>query len=455
MMKRMMVVRMEMKQSHRMRIVKENWLSILLVGVLVLIVGVGLLVKIGVERAAAEEVAAKFPDRGVPRMNIALNGVTLQEINAGSKEVKYEGNELSLYEGSEVREFGGVQVKGRGNSTWGQEKKPYQIKFDKRVDLFGLGKARKWCLLANYYDDSNLRNQVAVDLEKILQMDYSVDGRFVELYVDGEYLGLYYITGAIEIEKNRVDLKDEMGILIELDNIHWGNKVRYLTNNGDTLTLKDLVNSNNGEVALAKFLEKYNMLEVAIANRDYERVESLIDVDSWAKYYLLSEFSNNPDAYLSSFYMNMDGLDDVIHAGPGWDYDYAFGNQKWANWMGEKFYSPTEKMIRKQEIDYRDDCPELIFGENCDMGADLSRVMFDLMGFDEFVEVVKKVFQERMAGRNMELLSDVLKKAELIRKAASINNERWKMMDYELGLNDLLAWIQARYDYFENEYGRK
>ncbi|MBQ1528019.1 hypothetical protein IIZ77_00005, partial [Candidatus Saccharibacteria bacterium] len=64
-----------------MKMVKKNWLLVVLIGVLILIVGTGLLAKFGMERAAAEEILTKFPDRGVPRMNITLNGVTLDEIN--------------------------------------------------------------------------------------------------------------------------------------------------------------------------------------------------------------------------------------------------------------------------------------------------------------------------------------------------------------------------------------
>ena len=147
---------------------KKAWLRFLLPGVLILIVGVGLLVKFGMERAAAEEVLAQFPDRGVPRMNISLNGVTLEEINTGSKDVKYEGNELAIYEGWNINKYDDVRVKGRGNGTWMQEKKPYQIKFKKKVDLFGMGKAKKWALLANATDTSNLRTLSAFYLEKII-----------------------------------------------------------------------------------------------------------------------------------------------------------------------------------------------------------------------------------------------------------------------------------------------
>ena len=43
-----------------------------------------------------------------------------------------------------------MTIKGRGNSTWDlpTTKKPYNIKFEEKVDLFGFGKAKKWSLIA-------------------------------------------------------------------------------------------------------------------------------------------------------------------------------------------------------------------------------------------------------------------------------------------------------------------
>ena len=82
-----------------------------------------------------------------PTINITLNEITLKDINGGSKETKYEGNELVLSTDEGDSQFFDVEIKGRGNSTWGQEKKPYQIKFDQKVDLFDMGKSKNGCFL--------------------------------------------------------------------------------------------------------------------------------------------------------------------------------------------------------------------------------------------------------------------------------------------------------------------
>ena len=436
--------------------VKKDWLSFVLVGVLVLIIGVGLVAKTVIGVQLKDEALAKFPDKGVPRINIALNGISLEEINGGSKEIKYEGNELSLYEGGNVREFSEVQVKGRGNGTWTQEKKPYQIKFSEKVGLFGMGKAKKWILLANAADATNLRTRAAFCLEEMLGMKYRFRGEFVELYVNGEYEGLYYLTHAVEIGKSVVDLRDPMGVLVELDNLYyWGEDYRE-SGNGDYLVLKDAVDEGNGEMAMREFVSKYDEFERAVAEKDYDKVTELVDVESFAQYYLLSEFSVNPDAYWTSFYMYKDGVDDKIHVGPGWDFDLAFANRRWGNWMGEEFYSPERTMIRKGELLTQEEYEEMNLGGEIDWYAwsrGLSRIMFDMMEMPEFRGEVRRQYEMKMSNKVDELGERILEWTEEIERLIWRDAEKWQKGDYWEDAKKMAEWIKKRSEFFEKEYG--
>lgn len=78
-------------------------------------------------------------------------------------------------------------MKGRGNSTWGYPKKPYNIKLDSKAKLFGMEKAKSWCLIANYEDLSLLRDQIVYNLGADIGMTESPDCRSIDLYVNGEY----------------------------------------------------------------------------------------------------------------------------------------------------------------------------------------------------------------------------------------------------------------------------
>ena len=78
----------------------------------------------------------------LPKMSIRLNDVKLSEINSGNKNTKYYGNTVSLVDKESEFEWYNVEIKGRGNYTWGDVKKPYRIKFQDKVNLFGLGESK-------------------------------------------------------------------------------------------------------------------------------------------------------------------------------------------------------------------------------------------------------------------------------------------------------------------------
>lgn len=435
---------------------KRELLFVLAVGIVIWGVVIGFLLKTDLYRQEYN----KFEDRGLARINITLNGVSLEEINGGSKEVKYEGNGLTLYDDGKFESFEGVEMKGRGNWTWGieEQKKPYQIKFEDKVDLLGMGRARKWYLLANYLDASYLRNETALYVADMLGMRYSYDGEYVELYVDGDYRGLYYLTRAVEVGKGTVDLKNPLGVLVELDNIYGQTEDYYKTGNGDTMVVKDAVNKDLKKEAMESFLKSYNRFELAVQEGDYAMVEELVDVESMAQYYLLSEFIVNPDAYWTSFYFYKDGEDDKIHAGPGWDFDLSLANRVWSNWMGEDFYLPNETMVRKKELMAREMYEEkgLLTESGTDwyeMSLRLSHIMFDLMEMPEFRDEVADIYNKEMRGYEDELIWKIERDEKMIREAVEVDEKKWGKNGFMNEVKTMKEWIKERYRYFDEIYG--
>jgi hypothetical protein len=305
-------------------------------------------------------------------------------------------------------------------------------------------------------DTTNLRTKTAFYLEDLLGMKYKFDGKFVELYVDEEYEGLYYLTHAVEIGKSVVDLRDPMGVLVELDNLYYWGEDYCKSGNGDYLVLKDAVDEGNGEVAMREFVSKYDEFERSVAERNYERVGELVDVESFAQYYLLSEFSVNPDAYWTSFYMYKDGVEDKIHAGPGWDFDLAFANGWWGNWMGEEFYSPERTMIRKGELLTREEYEEMNLGGEIDWyvwSRGLSRIMFDMMEMPEFRGEVRRQYEMKMGGKIGELGERVFEWTNEIERLTWKDAEKWQKGDYQEDIKKMMDWIEKRSEFFEKEYG--
>lgn len=101
----------------------------------------------------------------LPSVSFTLNGVTLDEIQAGSKDVKYKGNSVTISQagGSDLTDTD-VEFKGRGNTTWTLDKRAYQFKLSSKAKVLGMDKAKTWLLIANRQDTSMMRNKAVYDL---------------------------------------------------------------------------------------------------------------------------------------------------------------------------------------------------------------------------------------------------------------------------------------------------
>ncbi|MDE6550971.1 MAG: CotH kinase family protein, partial [Clostridia bacterium] len=116
-----------------------------------------------------------------------------------------------------------AKIRGRGNSTWTLDKKPYRLKFDAATDLFGNGAARDWTLIANHCDKSLVRNYLTYSLAELFETQkYTTTTQFVEVYLNGVYEGVYAVheqtqtgAGRVEIDEDFDD--NDISFLLELD----------------------------------------------------------------------------------------------------------------------------------------------------------------------------------------------------------------------------------------------
>ncbi|MBQ8545617.1 MAG: CotH kinase family protein [Clostridia bacterium] len=231
-----------------------------------------------------------------------------------------------------------AQIRGRGNSTWNFENKPYKIKFNQKQELFGFGKSKDWVLLANYGDISLVRNYLAFQTAgNLSELEASPDSQLVEVYVNGTYQGVYLLCEQIEANDYRVEVekdasKVDTGYLIEMD--EWKDGKYVVVNDNLSAKLSDkqreyVIKFPDDEEITEEhlaFIKDY--LERAIAaaqGDDYSKVLELIDVKSFAQVYLVSEIYKCPDVDFSSFFMYKDAGGKLV-CGPVWDYDMSFGN---------------------------------------------------------------------------------------------------------------------------------
>ena len=102
---------------------------------------------------------------------------------------------------------GKIQIKGRGNTSWAYSQKPYKIKLDKSTNLFGFGKNKHWVLLSNYLDQSMMRNVTASQISSKLGLT-TMEMTWVDVCMNGYYIGCYELCEHIRIDSTRVDIFD-------------------------------------------------------------------------------------------------------------------------------------------------------------------------------------------------------------------------------------------------------
>ncbi len=235
--------------------------------------------------------------------------------------------------------FDGVdaRIKGRGNSTFGLDKKPYKLKFDDKISLLGEDKAKEWTLIANHMDYSLMRNYIAYTLGEELGLSYTTSANFVDVYVNDEYMGVYLVCEQIEVGKSRVDIEDsleadETGYLLELDarapdEGKEGRDYFYSKAGARPYAIKspDTEDELFGEERVTFIRSYLDAAYDALLGTDYYEVCRYLDIDSFVNGYILDELFKTTDVGFSSFYLYKDAGGKLCR-GPIWDYDLSAGN---------------------------------------------------------------------------------------------------------------------------------
>ena len=217
-------------------------------------------------------------------------------------------------------------IKGRGNSTWDEQiKKPYLLTLPEPGSILDMPPSTKWVLLANSEDESHLRNKIVFDTANNLLPGFAPESRYVDLYLNGEYAGLYLLAEKIGLESNLPEINVNDGDFlcsIEIDYRVAGLITAFQTNSGRTV---EIIESNDITAEdMSRIHDLVNSMEQAILSGDTEALASELDVDSWARRYMIDEIFANADAdKSSSYFYYSDGL---FYAGPLWDYDLSFGD---------------------------------------------------------------------------------------------------------------------------------
>lgn len=285
-------------------------------------------------------------------------------------------------------------VKGRGNSSWKASatmfgKYAFNMKLKSKTNLLGMDStesegAKSWCLLANNADESMLRNALTYQLASEIGLLYSPEFRFVDIYDNGEYMGSYLVTEKVDVGSSKLvkgksfeDINEKAaGTVVEdavTDQKYSYGSGQYemsyaqVTSDGKTSSIasktdgkyllefeiteryKDEASwftSPRGQHVVVKSPEFATKEQVTYIAQKFAAMEDMafttgatkaqlstvMDVESFAKMYLIQEFSSNLDSASTSYYLTFDcskndanGNGAVFVANPVWDYDWAYG----------------------------------------------------------------------------------------------------------------------------------
>lgn len=242
------------------------------------------------------------------------------------------------------------RIRGRGNSTWEwYDKKPYKFKLDEKSKLLGLEKAKNWNLLANYRDVTDMMNVVAFETARYMGMPFTNHSRFVEVFLNGEYIGVYQLTEKIEIHSKRVNIEADGGLLMSFDKDDGPELSPDDTDNfmskvfGLPMCVKEP--EDYSEEQIDSIREEFAVLERAVQAHDYAKLEEMMDIPSFISILQLHEYLYNVEIDAPrSLYMFKD-KDGKYTFGPVWDYDAGFDFDWGTMTTGHTFFTDYRELI--------------------------------------------------------------------------------------------------------------
>jgi len=217
------------------------------------------------------------------------------------------------------------QIRGRGNATWTYyEKKPYLITLSSDKPVLGMESASKWVLLANAVDETNLNNKLVHDLAEECGFCWMPDCRYVDVYLNGEYNGLYLLFEKVEVGESRLALDAEDAFLCKNEHISRADSLAnpFLTDAGRMVEVN--IPENGVYYDMERVHGLINKMESEILSGNDLSSSEILDLDSWVYKYIIDETFANHDADQASSYFYYTG--DIFKAGPLWDYDRTLGN---------------------------------------------------------------------------------------------------------------------------------
>ena len=275
-----------------------------------------------------------------------------------------------------------LQIRGRGNASWQAPKKPYRLKLGAKAALCGMKKSKHWVLLTEYNDwQAHGRNYFGMLISRMMNMPWTPGIVPIELVLNGDYMGMYFLLENIRIDKNRVNITEQDnfatdsaeitgGWLLEIDNYNEPNQIKLKDRNTIMrITYHSPDSLSDSQLAyITDLVTRANDAVNTNAKND-TTWETLIDIDAMARFYVVNEVIDNQEAFSGSCWFYKDRGDSTkLIFGPVWDFGSAQGRNNCKtflyenppsyavnHWIQELVKFPRFQMaLRKHWRHYRD-----------------------------------------------------------------------------------------------------
>jgi len=352
-------------------------------------------------------------------------------------------------------------IRYRGNGSYTMPKKGYRIKLAEKHKMAGSpAKAKKWTLIPSYGDKTLMRNILAFDISRRMEMTYTPFCQPVDVFLNGEYKGNYELCDQLTVNKNRIDIteiKDDEpintetlsgGYLFEID-------ANFSSSHGDvgfktakankSITIK----SPNDTVLTYQhknYLKKYfDEMEKYIYQKNYtdQGYSRFLDFESFIRYFLINEYCSNTDTFWE-MYLYKDRNDSLIYSGPIWDVDLGFDNDNrthYCLWQSYWLYS-MDTWYNGWEYQ----------GSSC--YSDMRTVVGYLMGDPRIKQRLAEIWAYYRASGSMNAtaLQNLLEeKRTLLYESQKLNFKRWDILSSQVHQNyQALGTYDKEVDYLKS-----
>lgn len=347
-------------------------------------------------------------------------------------------------------------IKGRGNTSWGQPKKPYSIKLESKASLLDIPRTKKYAIVPSYSDQSMMRNFITYKAGLMLDgIEYTPKCEFVEVYLNGSYNGIYILVERVDIESTKVDIQEATaedltgGYLIEKDvanKIDFGSDLwfdcPYWANQDQDYFVLKTPESDDPTLAqqMCNYLANHmQQLHNSIMNLSGDSYMRYVDVDSWIDFIIMQEITKNIDGNLkTSCYMYKQSGDDHIYMTALWDFDLAYGNANWDNASWE-------------HNDYND-CPAGT-GTGGFMAINSSCPWFDTL-YDEYPEFRNALISKYNEYRNtiIPAMFAMMNEQGAYLSANTDRNDNMWGTNFSYGISSLRNWLNGRIEWLDSQW---